>query len=205
MSSTEHDTRSEQQYRALVRQVAETCTMLAVAFVLAMTFRASVAAAYEIPSESMEPTIMTYDRVVAEKVSRHFRAPERGDIVVIDNPTGGSIPYIKRVVALQGQTVEIKGGAVWVDGVRLGEPYTHGVPSQPDSVTLPFTVPADHVWVMGDNRTHSKDSRYFGSVPVSTIQARALAVYWPPQHVSALSVNRRSEASATGAPVGSSR
>lgn len=180
-----HRTR-ERQHEPLESQVRETLVMIALAFGLAMAVRATVAQAYEIPSESMEPAIMTDDRVFAEKLSVHFRTPEYGDVVVIDDPTGGPIPFVKRVIALEGQSVDVRDGSVWVDGVRLDEPYTHGLPSEPDHVTLPLTVPPDHLWVMGDNRTRSKDSRYFGPVPVSSIRARALAVYWPFEHIGGL-------------------
>lgn len=177
----------ERHDEPLGQQVRETLILVALALALAMTFRATIAQAYEVPSGSMEPTIMTGDRVFTEKVSVHFREPGPGDVVVLDDPTGGPIPLIKRVIALEGQTVDVRNGSVWVDGAELDEPYTHGLPSEPDQAALPVTVPAGHLWVMGDNRTRSKDSRYFGPVPVSSVRARALAVYWPPEHLGALS------------------
>lgn len=174
--------RNESQPKSFMAEAADMLITVAVALVLATVFRATVAEAYEVPSESMEPAIMTYDRVLAEKVSIRFSQPEQGDVVVIDDPTGGPIPFIKRVIAVAGQTVDVRDGSVWVDGVALDEPYTYGLPSEPDRIALPVRVPDGHIWVMGDNRTRSKDSRYFGPVPVSTVKAHALAVYWPLEH-----------------------
>lgn len=165
-----------------LRRALDTLWLTLIAFAIGMAFRATVASAYEIPTPSMEPAIMTDDRVIAEKISRHFREPEVGDVVVIDNPVGGAIPFIKRVIALPGQTVDLRDGVVWVDGRPLDEPYTHGLPSEPLDFALPVAVPEGCVWVMGDNRTDSRDSRAFGPVPVDSIRGRALAVYWPPEH-----------------------
>jgi signal peptidase I len=175
--------RTDEKDTSLVRWLVETVVLVGLAFLLAMTIRAAVAEAFEVPSSSMEPTIMTYDRILAEKISPHFSKPSVGDVVVIKNPTGGQIPFVKRVVALEGQTVNVQDHAVWVDGRKLDEPYTHGLPSDPLSVALPVTVPPGYVWLMGDNRTNSGDSRVFGPVPISSIIGKAIFVYWPPKHV----------------------
>ena len=178
--------RTPDDSRGLLRWIAETAGLIALAFLLAMTIRATVAEAFQVPTGSMEPTIMSFDRIIAEKITPHFEGPNVGEVVVIKNPTGGTTPFVKRVVALPGQTVDVKDGGVYVDGKRLNEGYTHGLPSEPLSLTLPITVPADDVWVMGDNRTNSGDSRIFGPVPISTIIGRAVCVYWPLQHVASL-------------------
>lgn len=174
------------ELKGFARWLGETALLVAAAFLLAMAFRASVAQAFEIPTPSMEPTIMVHDRIMAEKLTPRFGAPEVGDVVVIDNPIGGTIPFVKRVVALPGQTVDLQAGAVWVDGEKIAEPYTHGLPSEAQVVELPYTVPSGFVWVMGDNRTNSEDSRFFGAVPIESIQAVALCVYWPPEHAAVL-------------------
>lgn len=174
---------ADDEEASLARWLIETVALVGLAFLFAMTIRAAVAEAFEVPSGSMEPTIMTHDRILAEKVSPRFSAPSVGDVVVIKNPTGGQIPFVKRVIALQGQSIDIRDHTVWVDGKKLDEPYTRGLPSDPQSVSLPVTVPSGCVWVMGDNRTDSGDSRTFGAVPVSSVIGKAVFVYWPPTHV----------------------
>jgi signal peptidase I len=175
--------RADQEETSFAHWLVETVVLVGLAFLLAMTIRAAVAEAFEVPSGSMEPTIMTHDRILADKLSPRFSSPRVGDVVVVKNPMGGQIPFVKRVIALQGQTVDVRDHAVWVDGKKLSEPYTHGLPSDPQSVLLPVTVPPGYVWLMGDNRTNSGDSRSFGAVPASSVIGKALFVFWPPAHL----------------------
>lgn len=162
-----------------VRWAVETTLLVVAAFALAMTIRATVAEAFEVPTPSMAPTIQVHDRILAEKITGHVRPPRPGDVVVFKDPYGGPTPFVKRVIATAGQTVDVRGSAVWVDGKRLDEPFTHGLPDFPGTVQLPAVVPAGSIWVMGDNRTNSKDSRYFGPIPISSVIGRGVAVYWP--------------------------
>jgi signal peptidase I len=127
----------------------------------------------------MIPTIEINDRVLAEKITYRSRAPRYGEIVVFTDPTGQHPQLIKRVIAVGGQTVDIKDNAVVVDGKRLDEPYTHGLPTEPGTVQLPVTVPPGYVWLMGDNRPNSGDSRFLGPQPISAIKGRAFWTYWP--------------------------
>jgi signal peptidase I len=90
---------------------------------------------------------------------------------------------VKRVIAVEGHTVDLKDGQVLIDGVPASEPYTYGKPSEPQSFPLPVTIPAGYVWVMGDNRTDSGDSRTFGPIPVTSIHGRAVFTYWPPADI----------------------
>ena len=141
--------------------------------------------AFAVPSGSMEGTIMTGDRVYAEKVSYLFRDPEPGDIVTFQDPEIPGRVRIKRCIAVGWQTVDLVDGRVVVDGVALDEPYARGLPSEPlktalgVEVSYPYTVPAGHLWVMGDTRTNSNDSRYFGAIDEDTLTGRAALVYWP--------------------------
>jgi signal peptidase I len=117
--------------------------------------------------------------LVVEKVSYRFHGPNRYDIVVLKLPNQGDELLIKRVVGLPGETVEIHGGRVFVNGEPLDEPFV-------DEETLPgrngrVTVPPLHVFVLGDNRNHSNDSRSFGPVPIENIVGRAWLSYWPPE------------------------
>ena len=160
--------------------------MIIVVAIITVALRMFVFVPYQIPSGSMEETIMTGDMIFSEKVSYYFRSPEQGDIVTFDDPEVRDRILLKRVIATEGQTVDLVDGTVYVDGVALDEPYTNGKKSYPLSntapdvvVTFPYTVPEGCVWVMGDNRTSSQDSRYFGAIEVSSITGRAALVYWP--------------------------
>lgn len=168
------------------RWLVEMALLTVLAFVAAMGIRATIAEAIYVPSGSMESTIMTWDRAVVEKVTYRFREPAPGEIVTVDDPSGRFPMLIKRVIAVGGQTVDIRDGVVIIDGRALDEPYTRGLPSLPDTVALPLTIPRGYVWLMGDNRTDSTDSRRFGPQPVSAVHARALAVYWPLEHAGRL-------------------
>ncbi len=163
------------------RMILETVVLVAVAFVLAQGIKTFVIQPFVIPTGSMIPTIEIGDRVLAEKLTYRFtREPVVGDIVVFDDPTGQHPQLIKRVVATEGMTVDVRDGAVWVDGERLDEPYTHGRPSDPGTVPLPVEIAEGEVWLMGDNRPNSGDSRFFGPRPVETVRGRAFWTYWPP-------------------------
>ena len=168
--------------------------MLAVVVLITLGLRTFIFVPYEIPSGSMEETIMTGDMVFSEKVSYYFRAPERGDIVTFNDPEVEGRTLIKRVVATGGETVDLIDGAVYVNGEKLSEPYTNGKESYPlahtaadADVSFPYQVPSGELWVMGDNRTASQDSRYFGSIPVNSVTGRAALIYWPISDIKALS------------------
>ncbi len=124
---------------------------------------------------SMEPNLYRGYRVMTEKVSYLLHTPSRGDVVVADRP-GDEVALIKRVVALPGETVEVRGGHTFINGEQIEEPWvTHfGGPSYP-----PTVVPPDHVFILGDNRVNSRDSRAIGPVPVDTIKGHAWLIYWP--------------------------
>ncbi|WP_165048091.1 MULTISPECIES: signal peptidase I [unclassified Adlercreutzia] len=167
------------------RRLVSLLGMVALIVALSWGLRTYVFQAYEIPSGSMEETIMTGDMVFSEKVSYYLGEPERGDIVTFADPEIPSRVLIKRVIATAGETVELIDGRVVVDGVALVEPYTRNLPSYPltpaygEDVTYPYTVGEGELWVMGDNRTNSQDSRYFGAIDASTVTGKAVLTYWP--------------------------
>jgi len=162
------------------RWLIETSLLLIVAFVLAQGLKAFVVQPFVIPTGSMVPTIGIGDYVLAEKLTYRFaHGPAQGDIVVFDDPMQQHPQLIKRVVATAGQTVEVRDQKVYVDGQALLEPYTHGRPTDAGTVETPVTVPAGYVWLMGDNRPNSGDSRYFGPRPVASVHGRAFWTYWP--------------------------
>lgn len=164
---------------SFVRWLGELVLMVALAFILASGIRAFVVQPYVIPSGSMIPTIEIQDRVLANKFIYRFQEPRSGDIVVLDDPTGTVPTLIKRVIAVGGQTVDLENGAVLIDGVAIDEPYTHGLASEPMIVEMPYAVPEGSVWLMGDNRTNSADSRVFGSVPLTEVHGKAMFRFWP--------------------------
>lgn len=163
---------------------------IGVPLVLGLLIHFFVLEAFIVPSGSMLNTIQLNDRLWAEKVSYRFRSPEKGEVVLFDSPNEDGVTLVKRVIATEGQEVDLKDGVVYVDGEPLDEPYTEGRPSYPlvtpANITYPYVVPEGHVWLMGDNRTNSSDSRYFGAVPVSSVFAHALCTYWPLDHIRTL-------------------
>lgn len=177
--------------RSSTRNTLEWVAVLVVAVVLAVVIKAFFVQAFKIPSESMEPTLMPGDRVVVNKLSYRAHDVNRGDIVVFHRPerapSGPNTPaqLIKRVIGLPGETITTRDSHIFIDGRRLVEPYL-----DPDTPTYdidnPVTVPEGQIWVMGDNRLHSGDSRYFGPIEIDSIIGRAFFKIWPPGRLGSL-------------------
>jgi signal peptidase I len=184
----QHDARRSPGRRVL-RELVELLVIIAAAVIVTTLLRVFVIDQYEIPTGSMEPTIEVNDRLFAEKMSYRFSEPVPGDIVTFYDPTrrgeGTDRVLIKRCIAVGGQTVDLVDGRVVVDGVALDEPYTHGQASIPLSamngieIEYPYSVPEGSVWVMGDNRMDSSDSRFFGPVSRDELIGKALFRIWP--------------------------
>jgi signal peptidase I len=151
---------------------------LAIAFLLAHFIMVSVAQAFQVEQYSMEPNLLPHDRVLVNKFIYHFRPPAPGEIIVLHPPIDASRNYIKRVVAVSGQTVRIRDGRVYINDRPLPEPYLH-VTTNGDYG--PQVVPPLQVFVLGDNRGNSEDSRAFGFVSVHSIVGEAMVIYWPIQ------------------------
>jgi len=170
----------------------------AVAIVLAI--KAWVVNPYRIPSSSMEPTLHCAepgdgclasfsDRVLANRLIYRFKEPERGDMIVFNTPPeaerecGAGGTFVKRLIALPGENWRMENGIVFINGKRLIEPYLdtarRGTDTQP-----PRTVPRGQYVFLGDNRTHSCDSRQWGPAPRKNLIGKVFAVYWPPTRVS---------------------
>ncbi|MBC7234334.1 MAG: signal peptidase I [Chloroflexi bacterium] len=150
------------------------------ALVIVLVVNVFLAQATRVEGQSMEPNLHNHQRLIIEKVTYRFRPPQRGDIIVLRRPYRSSEPLIKRVIGLPGDTVEVKEGKVFVNGQPLEEPYL----DQPTWGTMPPTVvQEEHVFVLGDNRRASNDSRAFGTVPYSDIIGRAWLRYWPPNEI----------------------
>ncbi len=166
--------------RWLVRALREVAETVVPAVIIAMIINLFLAQATQVLGQSMEPNLHTAQRVVVEKVTyRLFHGPRRGDVVVIDLP-GQSDMLIKRVVGLPGETIEVRGGEVYIEGQRLEEPWAVKLGG---SSYGPQTIPPLHVFVLGDNRGASNDSRNFGPVPIDSIVGRAWFSYWPAEYV----------------------
>ena len=156
--------------------------------ILAMGIRHLVAEARYIPSGSMEPTLEINDRLIIEKLSYRFRMPERGDVVVF-KPTqtlesqNFKDAFIKRVIGLPGETIEVKMGRVYVNGTPLREKY---IEEEPQYDYGPVTIPEDQYLVLGDNRNNSYDSHYWGFVPREKLIGRAWVRFWPLNRVGSL-------------------
>ena len=167
--------------RTAAKSFIEWVVVLGGALLVAFVVKTFLIQAFYIPSSSMESTLLIGDRVLVNKLSYDFGEVERGDIVVFERPpqdTGNPEikDLIKRVVALPGETVELRDGEVFIDGRRLDEPYLQAN----DGATVEAKkVPAGHYWVMGDNRGQSKDSRFFGPISEDLIVGRAFVRIWP--------------------------
>lgn len=180
--------------------------LLIVALGVAILIKTFLFQAFYIPSSSMEDTLNINDRVLVNKITYRIGDIAHGDVIVFDDPRGGfeespesvvdsafrnvfesiglATPrseFIKRVIGIQGDTVEGRDGHVYVNGKRLVEPYL----KDPTYFIPPFgpvTVPQGQLFVMGDNRAASQDSRYFGTIPVDDVVGKAFVIIWPPAH-----------------------
>jgi signal peptidase I len=186
---TSRETRRERRPRASKKRdggILEFLIILIVSFALVFGFvRPFVVEAFYIPSESMVPTLRVGDRVLVNKFIYRFTEPQRGDVVVFKSVEGDSEDLIKRVVGVPGDEISVRNGRLIVNGEPQREPYVNK--KYPDrSFSAPITVPKGHVFVMGDNRTNSQDSRVFGPVPERNIEGEAFLRFWPPDRIGLL-------------------
>ena len=170
-----------------------------IAFVLAMIIRTFLVQAFKIPTGSMRPTLLEGDLILVNKfiygakipfVDVNLpaaRQPRRGDVVVFIYPENPKKDFIKRLVAVEGETVEIENGTIFVGGQPLLDTvfsqryyYNRGEFGQEGSKIL---VPKDSIFVLGDNSASSQDSRFWGFVPRKNILGKAILIYWPPQRI----------------------
>lgn len=166
-------TRQPGRAKGMLRELAETVVP---AIVIAVLIHVFLAQATRVYGQSMEPNLHTDMRLVVEKLSYRLHTPERGDIVVLRVRPGDEL-LIKRVIGLPGDEVAIHDGRVYVNGQPLDEPY---LDQETRGNLAPRVVPPLHVFVMGDNRRASNDSRSFGPVHIDNIVGKAWVSYWPP-------------------------
>jgi len=160
--------------RSFLRDVVETLLLTAIIFLVVNTLTGR----FQVRGTSMEPSLHTGQYVIVSKLSYRLNDPQRGDIVVFRPPNGAREDYIKRIIGLPGERVEIREGAVWVNGYRLEEPYI--------ASRIPYTgaweLGPDEYFVLGDNRASSSDSHSWGPVPRENIVGKVWICYWPPQY-----------------------
>ena len=184
------------------RTIVDWLVTIAVAIAFVLGFEAQVAKPYRIPSPSMEPTLHCAkpvdscrgrfsDRVIANRLAYRFRDPKRGEIVVFNAPRtaercalgdGGST-FVKRIVGLPGELISERKGIIHVNGERLMEPYVDPSLRGTSNGSWP-RVATGHYFVLGDNRTHSCDSRTWGTVPRASLIGPVMLTYWPPRRLS---------------------
>ncbi|MDY7040030.1 MAG: signal peptidase I [Chloroflexota bacterium] len=175
-SLTQHDEGSNSALKTLIHWLRELLETIIPAVIIALVINLFLAQATQVYGQSMEPNLHHSQRLVVEKISYRFHGPRRGDVVVLKSSEHGSELLIKRVVGLPGERVEIHDGLVYIDGVPLAEPYlTQGTSGYKEAVV----VPPLQVYVLGDNRGFSNDSRSFGPVSLENIVGRAWISYWP--------------------------
>ena len=181
------DTSSTSAAKRHARGVLDWVVVIGVALLVAFVVRTFVLAHFVVDGQSMDTTLHDGDRVFVNKLSYRLHDPNRGDVVVLHEITGAAErDLIKRVIALEGETIEMRSCEVRIDGEVLDEPYLDE--NEIGRETLcggdfgPIAVPEDHVFVMGDNRDGSQDSRAIGPIDQDDIVGRAFVVFWPTSH-----------------------
>ena len=196
---------AEQTQKSAFREYVEA---FGVALILAIIIRTFLIQAYKIPSGSMEPTLLIGDHILVNKLIYGLRLPDsifglkipgvpwgqyvfrlepvhRGDVVVFVFPPDPTKDFIKRVIGVPGDSVQVKNGIVWLNGKEMDDPHAHREvpegersPMSPRDNFGPVTVPPDKLLMMGDNRDRSYDSRFWGFVDTDEVEGRAILIYW---------------------------
>ena len=167
-----------QAVRTAIVETLDACLFAALLSLVIITF---IVQAFYIPSGSMEPTLMVDDRILVAKFVYRLGPERRGDVIVFRYPLNPQRDFVKRVMGLPGERVRLKEGVVYVGDRALSE---KGYTIKPDFGNYgPVSVPANHYFVLGDNRNNSEDSRFFGYVPKANIIGKAVFIYWPPARI----------------------
>lgn len=162
------------QEKGPVREIFES---IAIAVILAVVIRVFLFQFFVIPSGSMEPTLTEGDMIAANKIIYRFSEPKRGDIIVFKYPLNPDRDFVKRLIGLPGEKVQIKNSTLYINGKKVAEPYLpKGLKFQDYG---PVTIPKDKYFMMGDNRNNSLDSRAWGEMPRENIIGKAAIIYWP--------------------------
>jgi signal peptidase I len=167
---------SKNNFRALLWELIQ---LVLIALVTYFSINA-ISERIKVESISMQPSLEPGDLVIVNRLAYRLRQPQRGDIVVFEHPTNPyqGPPYIKRILGVPGDTVEVAENIVSVNGTPLNEPFTAEQPNYNGT----WEVPDDSLFVLGDNRNRSSDSHIWGMVPIENVIGKAVIVYWPPGH-----------------------
>ncbi|MBN1956058.1 MAG: signal peptidase I [Anaerolineae bacterium] len=157
-----------------LRDLIETLVLTLVIFLIVNTLTGR----FQVQGSSMEPALHNNQYLIVSKLSYRLGEPQRGDIVVFRPPNGSGEDYVKRVIGLPGELVEVRGGDIWIDGYRLEEPYIEA----PMPYTGSWQLGAGEYFVLGDNRANSSDSHNWGVLLEDHFIGRAWISYWPPEH-----------------------
>lgn len=191
---TQTETQETVKTKSTFREYAEAIGM---ALLLALFIRTFIVQAFKIPSGSMIPTLQIGDHILVNKLAYGIRIPlwghylvdfgkvQRGDVIVFIFPEDRSKDFIKRVVGVAGDTVEIRGKKIYINGQQVEDPHAHFEGDDPQNILPasrddygPTKVPGNHLFVMGDNRDRSYDSRFWGFVNLDDVRGKAFLIYW---------------------------
>ena len=162
------------------RAALEIIQALALAVIISVVLNLFVVQVTEVRQRSMESTLLQGDRVLVSKIDYRVGMPERGDIVVFQPTTDSTIPYVKRVAAVAGDSIDLRDGDLYINGIKTDYAGAHGATAaQSPAVTYPLKVPADSFFALGDNRQASSDSRSFGPQPDDRIIGKVIVRFWP--------------------------
>ncbi len=170
---------------AIINSILEFIKTVAIIILIAFFVRFYLIQPFVVEGSSMEPNFHNAEYLLVDKISYRFREPKRGDVIVFHPPNSPALNYIKRIIALPGEQIEIKSGEIFVNSVRIDEPY---IPTgktlvrNSEAANLSQKLGTDQYFVLGDNRDHSSDSREWGNVPKANIIGRAWLVVFPPRN-----------------------
>ncbi len=170
------------------RLIQEYIESLLIAAVLALIIRSFIITPFKIPTGSMEPTLLPGDKIFVNRFIYRMHEPQRGDVIVFRYPEDPRRDFIKRLVALPGENIEIADGKVVIDGKMIDTPgpfqniyyYNRGIYG---AANTQITVPRDCYFVLGDNSSSSRDSRYWGFIPKKLLVGKAIVIWWPPRRI----------------------
>jgi len=177
---TKEDSQKSQR-RSSGRFMREVLESVIIAVLLAVLIKVFLFQNFIIPSESMVPTLQIGDTIYINKLTYKFSDPQRGDVIVFKYPVDPKRDFVKRVIGLPGETVQVKNSKVLVDAKEIDQPYL------PQGLKYgdygPFKIPRGEYFVMGDNRSNSSDSRVWGTLPRENILGKAMFIYWPVKRI----------------------